>query len=113
MKTASLLQNVEFGDSKPKFSLLLETEVLKEIRIAFKEQQLLKEHEAPFPIVVYVATGEIDFGVFGQTITLKTGDMIALEANVPHNLKALKESVIKLTLSKQDHLERVEKVVEG
>ncbi len=110
MFISKILDSLEFNDSKPATKLLCETEFSKEIRILFKEGQVMKEHQAPFPIIVQVFRGEIDFGVEGENVLLSEGDMINLSANVPHDLKANKESVVRLTLSKQDTLERVKNV---
>lgn len=111
MKTASLLQNLHFNDQKPAISVLLETDFTKDIRIAMRKGQLMKEHKTAFPIVVQVFSGQIDFGVRGEKVVLQAGDMIALEGGVPHDLLAAEESVVRLTLSKRDKAERVEKLV--
>jgi len=60
---------------------------------------------------VNVLEGEINFGVEGKTHPLNKGDIITLEGNIAHDLTALKDSIIRLTLSKLDHPERVEKVI--
>lgn len=107
MKNASLLKNVEYKENGPAVMVLFETENTKEIRIAFRKGQLMKEHKAPFPIVVEIFEGEIDFGVEGETQILERGDLIALDGNVPHNLKAEADSIVRLTLNKRDDSQRV------
>lgn len=110
MKTASFLENIEFKEDKPSTSLMMETEFSKEIRIAFRSGQKMKEHKTAFPIVVEIIRGEIDFGVQGEILNLKSGQLISLEGNVPHDLLAKKESIVRLTLSKSDEFKRVENV---
>lgn len=110
MKTASFLSSIEWNEYKPMIKVLVETAVSKEIRIAMRTGQLMKEHKAPFPIIVQVIQGSIKFGVEGEELILKTGDLIGLEANVPHDLFAIEESVVRLTLSKLDTIERVKNV---
>jgi len=112
MKTASLVNNLEYKENKPAISILLETEHSKEIRIAMRSGQIMKEHKTPFPIVVEVFEGKIDFGVQGKVLQLKKGDLIALDGGIPHDLEAKEDSTVRLTLSKSDSLKRVEKVVE-
>ncbi len=108
MKTASIYQDLEFNENKPAIKAILETE----IRILMRENQEMKEHQTPFPIVVELLEGEIIFGVEGQNYEVKKGDLLTLSGGVPHNLIAKKESVIRLTLSKLDSSKRVEGVAE-
>jgi quercetin dioxygenase-like cupin family protein len=110
-KTASLLTNLEFNSEKPTITVLLETNNTKEIRIAMKTGNLMKKHQTPFPIVIEIFDGEIDFGVNNEVLTLTKGDIIALDGAVPHDLKATKDSIVRLTLTKHDKVERVENVI--
>ena len=110
MKTSSLTANIEYKEGKPAIQLMLETSFSKEIRIAFQAGQIMKKHKAPFPIVVEIFEGAIDFGVEGTIQHLKKGDLITLESNIPHDLTALEKSIVRLTLSKADSVERVKDV---
>lgn len=110
MKTASLMANIGYSESGPRTQILLDTEAGKEIRILFKEGQIMKKHRTPYPIVVEVFEGSIDFGVDGEIHTLDKGALIALEGGVPHDLVALKNSVVRLSLNKADSAKRVENV---
>ena len=111
MKLASLTNNLQYHESRPTIQVLMETEAGKEIRIAFQKDQVMKEHRTPFPIVVEIFEGAIDFGVNGEIHTLKKGDLICLEGGVPHDLKALEISTVRLSLNKADSAKRVESVV--
>lgn len=112
MKTASLRNDLNYNEDKVAVTVMMETESSKEIRILFRKGQSMKEHKAGFPITVEVHEGTIDFGVQGEKMVLKAGDLISLEANVPHDLLAQEDSIVRLTLSKFDTVERVKKVVE-
>lgn len=107
MKIESFNEDVVFGD-KISTKVILETSFSKEIRILLKNGQIMKEHKAPFPIIVQVLEGEIDFGVRGEINKLQKGAIVTLEANVPHDLTALQDSIVRLTLSKLDTVSRVE-----
>lgn len=110
MNIASFLIDINWNEEKPAIQVMLETSSTKEIRIAMRNGQHMKEHKAPFPIVVEVVSGKINFGVEKQNSVLAQGQMIGLEANVPHDLTAIEESVVRLSLSKFDSVQRVQQV---
>lgn len=112
MKTASLNEDLIYNENKVAIKVMMETDTSKEIRILFRKDQLMKEHKAGFPITVCVHQGEIAFGVNGEKHILKSGDLISLAPNVPHDLLAKEDSIVRLTLSKSDNLDRVKKVID-
>lgn len=111
MIVSSLLKDVEYSEVKPMIKVLMETEFSKEIRIVFTEGQEMKEHKTAFPITVEMVAGDLKFGVKGEELSLTKGDLIALEGNVPHNLQAKTNCIVRLTLTKSDDVNRVKKVV--
>jgi quercetin dioxygenase-like cupin family protein len=113
MKTTNLYQDLEFNEKKPLIKVLLETPFTKEIRIAMHRGTEMKKHKTSFPIVVEIVDGTIDFGVHNEILNLQKGSLISLESNVPHDLKALEDSVIRLTLTKNDDSNRVEKLIKN
>ena len=112
MKTASLRKELQYNEDKVAINVMMETETAKEIRILFRKGQLMKEHKAGYPITVEIHQGSILFGAEGEKMMLETGDLIYLDANVPHDLLANEDSIVRLTLSKMDTVERVNKVAE-
>jgi len=104
---------VQYDENRPTIQVLLDTETGKEIRIAFREGQVMKKHRTPFPLVVEIFEGSIDFGVNGDVHTLNKGNLIALEGKVPHDLKALKDSIVRLSLNRADTAKRVEDVAKN
>ena len=113
MKTASIYQNLAYNTNKPLIKVLFETSFTKEIRIAMQKGTMMKEHKTSYPIVVEIVDGNIDFGVQNEILNLKKGDLIALEGNTPHDLKAHENSIIRLTLTKHDETDRVESVIDS
>lgn len=111
MQIVSILNDLKFSDSKPATALLLENKYSKEVRITFRANQEMREHTAPYPISVEVFRGEIEFNVSNKSFLLKEGFIITLDANEPHSLRALKESIVRLTLNRADSINRVEAVV--
>ena len=105
--TASFYKDLEFSDKSVVITPMLDSSFGKEIRIAFKDGQIMKEHKTKFPITVMTLRGCIEFGVGGEMFVLNEGDVIALEGNVMHELKATTESVVRLSLHKGDTVDRV------
>lgn len=110
MEITSILSNIEYGDTKPAIKVLFNNAYVKEIRIVFKAGQEMKEHKTNHPIVVEVVDGDIDFGVSNEVYRLEKGVLIALDPGVPHNLVARMDSIVRLSLSKADSIERVQQV---
>lgn len=110
MKIASLTEDLVYNENKPAITVLIETETSKEIRIIFKKGQRMNEHRTPFSIVVEVFKGAIDFGVNGSKQHLRSGSLIALEGGILHDLEAIEDSIVRLSLSKNDSVGRVKNV---
>ncbi len=113
MHIESFAENLEFSDTRIVTKVLLETPFSKEIRILLKKGQVMKEHQTPFSIAVHILEGEIEFGVQGVIHNLKKGTIVSLEGNIKHDLTANEDSVVRLTLSKLDKIERVEEVIKN
>ncbi|MFK8057286.1 MAG: cupin domain-containing protein [Saprospiraceae bacterium] len=113
MKTADFNQKKTYLENRPNVEVLLESEFTKEIRILMKAGQLMKEHKTPFPIVVQLLEGKLDFGVQGKVTTITAGAILSLEGGIPHDLKALADSSVRLTLVKGDAAQRVEGVAKS
>jgi len=111
MQTASFYKDLNFSNDNVVITPMLESSFGKEIRIAFKKGQVMKAHKTRFPITVMTLKGSIHFGVGEQSVVLKEGDVIALEGNVVHELEALEESVVRLSLHKGDSVDRVKGVL--
>lgn len=104
----SILNDLTYLEDKPAVKVLLETSFTKEIRIAMKKGQKLKKHQTRFPIVINLVQGKIMLGVDSEVLNLTSGDLIALEGDVPHDLECIQDCIIRLTLSNSDDKKRVE-----
>ena len=111
--TASFYDDLEFSDESVVITPMLTSSFGKEIRIAFKEGQVMKEHKTKFPIIVMTLKGCIKFTVNKECFTLNAGDVIALEGDVMHELKATEASVVRLSLHKSDTAQRVMDVLKA
>lgn len=110
MQVASLQNDVKFSKERPGVSILMESSFTKEIRIILSESQEMKKHKTSFPIVVEVYDGSVLFTVDEKETKLEKGSLICLEGGIPHSLLALENSIIRLTLFKQDNPNRVKEV---
>lgn len=108
MTIASITKDLDYENN---ISVLLETETSKEVRIVLKEGHVIEEHSAPYPILLCIFNGNIEFGMNDETHVLKEGDIISIEGNVLFDLKATADSIIRLSLSKQDTIERIEDLI--
>jgi len=111
MTYASFTTDIVYGDTQPVITPLITNDFTKEIRIVFRAGQLMKAHKTSFPITVMIVSGVIDFGISEDRYTLSAGDVVALEGNVTHDLNALVDSIVRLSLHKSDSIARVNGVL--
>lgn len=111
MKTASLLSDIVYQADKVQVTLIMETERSKELRICLIGGQEMKEHRTPFPVIIEVFEGEIILGLETGPLPLEKGMLVGLEANVVHNLKAIKDSIVRASIAKSDDLKKVQSII--
>tara|TARA_B110000046_G_scaffold144598_1_gene151701 strand:- start:729 stop:1070 length:342 start_codon:yes stop_codon:yes gene_type:complete len=112
MKKSSFSDAIYFGEKGIKAEVILESSFTKEIRIMLKKGCVMKEHKTPYTILVHLLKGNLDFTMGSEMHGLVEGDILTLEGNVVHELAATEDSMVRLTLSKLDKIERV-KSLEG
>ncbi len=113
MNIKSFKDKIEFDEIRVKTKVIIETSFSKEIQILMNVGQVMKEHKTPYPILIHLLEGNIELGVQGEKSMLKSGDIIALEGDISHDLKAIENSIIRLTLSKFDKVERLKSILEN
>jgi len=67
---------------------------------AFDQGQGLSEHTAPFDAAVYVLDGQVRVNISGKPHIVKKGQMIIMQANKPHSLKAIRKFKMLLVMIK-------------
>ena len=100
-----------FTQKEVKINVLEDSPNGKEIQILMSKDSIMVEHKAPFAIKVQVLKGRIKFELSNQSFELENFDMISLEANVSHSLYAFEDSIIRLSLDKNDTIARVSGVL--
>lgn len=104
-------RNVEFKASEVQINAMVQNNFTKEIQIVMGKDSVMKEHKAPFAISVQVLQGAIKFDIGSESYELGLLDMISLEANVAHSLHAHENSIVRLSLAKNDTIARVNAVL--
>jgi quercetin dioxygenase-like cupin family protein len=80
---------------------VVKTANLSVVLIAIKKDASLCGHEVDGPITLQVISGAVKFGVAGEPLTLTAGTVIALDKSVPHDIHALDDSELLLTIVKE------------
>jgi len=96
-----LKQETTWADSDRNSITVFKSDIITIVLIGMRENAELKEHTAIGNITVQVLEGEINFVAEQQILSLAKGQMITLEANIPHSVTALKDSFFLLTLVKR------------
>ena len=107
MNKINMYENLTYNEKKVDIKVMSDNDTLKEIRILFKQNQIMADHKTSFPITIQILEGEINFSVNDAVHKLEKGHIVTLEANIVHNLKANIDSIVRLTLSKFDKVSRV------
>lgn len=67
---------------------------------AFDKGQGLSEHTAPFDALVVVVEGSVEIKISNEKHLVKGGEMLILPANKPHEVKAIEQFKMILTMIK-------------
>lgn len=68
---------------------------------AIRKDASLCGHAVDGPVILQVLSGTINFGISGEPKTLGASTVIALERGVPHDILALDDSELLLTIVKE------------
>lgn len=88
-----------WADSDRNSITLFKSDTMRIVLMGLHEQAELKTHKANGIISVQVIEGEINFATEQQAVTIEKGQMIALQENILHSVKAVTDSFFLLTLA--------------
>jgi len=77
---------------------LLVHEDLRVVMISLTKGDSIREHKAKGPVTIQVCSGRITLDVEGRAIDLKAGSLLALDRAIEHNVTAIEDSAILLTI---------------
>lgn len=72
------------------------------VLFSFEEGGRLAEHSAPGLVSIHVLEGRLDVAADGREHEMEGGDVLVLDPNVPHDVRAIERSAMLLTV----HLEK-------
>jgi len=78
---------------------LIKYDDLRVVLMALKAGARIPEHKANGRISVQVLSGHVRFNALGRAFNLLPGSLVALDERAPHDLEALEESAILLTIA--------------
>ena len=78
---------------------LIKYDDLRVVLMALQAGARLPEHKTEGRISVHVLSGHVQLRASGQTFDLRGGGLLALDQGIPHDLEALDESAVLLTIA--------------
>ena len=93
-----LKEEIRWADSDHNSITVFKSDTVSIVPVGMHKNAELKKHTAKGSINVQVLDGKINFTAEQQTVSLEKGQMIALQATIPHSVMALKESFFLLTM---------------
>lgn len=69
------------------------------VMMAMEAGDAIKEHSAKSPVSVHLLRGHIALNAGGQALELRPGQLAFMQPSVPHDVSALEQSVVLLTLA--------------
>lgn len=100
-ETLRLRQEPEWISGARNSVTVVKTANLSIVLTAVKKDASICGHEVGGPITLQVISGGVKFGVAGEPLTLKAGDVIALDKAIPHDIQAVEDSELLLTIVKE------------
>lgn len=96
--TEQIKSETTWTDNERNSITIFKSEAMTIVLIGLHENAELKPHKANGTINVQVLEGKIEFSTQHQSTQIGRGQMIALQQDVMHSVKALTESFFLLTL---------------
>lgn len=102
MNLAEFIQQIKdeptWQDSERNSITIFKSDVMTIVLIGLHEHAELKPHKAAGTISVQVLEGKIAFATDYENTEIEKGQMIALQQNITHSVKAMTESFFLLTV---------------
>ena len=97
-----LATSVDYADGAVISKTLLDKKAGTLTLFSFDQGQGLSEHVSPYDATVIVTEGEATLVIGGKNLTVGTGDMVIMPANVPHAVQAEKRFKMLLVMIREE-----------
>ena len=92
------LNTCHYNDENVVITDLFETSYVKEISIALQVNQVMKEHESEFPLILHVIKGSVTVIMNEKSSDLISGDLILVTAGLRHHIEANENTLLRVSL---------------
>jgi quercetin dioxygenase-like cupin family protein len=72
---------------------------LRVVLTVLKAKAVVKQHRVPGPATVQVLSGRLALRLPGQAVELSAGQLLAIEADLPHDVQAIVDSAFLVTIA--------------
>jgi quercetin dioxygenase-like cupin family protein len=83
-----LASSVSYADGAIVSKTLLDKKAGTLTLFAFDAGQGLSEHTSPYDATVYIIDGTAELTIDGKNVQAKSGEMVIMPANIPHDVQA-------------------------
>lgn len=90
----------QYQNGKPSGRTLVKEPDLRVVVFAFRSGARMKEHRASGPISVQTLGGRVRLQVGERSVELTPGRLLAIEPDIPHDVEALEDSALLLTIGR-------------
>ena len=98
MNKVNILNTYSYNDEHAVVTDILETSFVKEISIALQINQVMKDHESEFPLILHVVKGNITIIMNEESTNLICGDLICITADLRHHIEANDNTLLRISL---------------
>ncbi len=87
-KPIALASDIDYSSGAIVSKTLLDKKTGTLTLFAFEDGQGLSEHTSPYDATILVLEGEAELTIGGNPVTAKTGELVIMPANIPHDVRA-------------------------